>query len=193
MDQRIGSANTGLVHASVIRGMSMGSCRWLCAFASMSFLMCSPVFAGAPSVGEYSCGETKGARVQTRVDPRQRYFAVAGQAFTGSTPTNAYEIRINPERTYLGKATQEWLYLRQCAHINLRHEVLRGEQGRKLRDEEEADCWAVQELIKKSGTSSRILYSIESDMERVVNNAERWREVLPGPPRRVQLSSCLRK
>lgn len=171
----------------------MRVCRWLFAFVSMSFLLCFEVLAGAPPVAEYTC-DIKGTRVQTRVDPRQRYFATAGPHFVGSNPIGSFEIRVNPERTYLGKATQEWLYLRQCAHISERHEVVvKGEQGLKLRDEEDADCRAVQELMKKSGSSPRILYSIESDMERVLNDPNRWREVLPGPQRRVQLSSCLRK
>lgn len=172
----------------------MRACRWLSAFISMCFLMCSPVFAGAPPLAEFSCSDIKGARIQTRVDPRQRYFATAASASRGSSSAgNVYEIRINPERTYLGKATQEWLYLRQCAHIRERHEVLKGERGFALRDEEDADCRAVHELMKKSGGSPRILYSIESDMERVLKDPNRWREVLPGPQRRVLLSSCLRK
>jgi hypothetical protein len=91
------------------------------------------------------------------VDPRQRHFATAASTSTGSSSAgNVYEIRVNPERTYLGKATQEWLYLRQCAHIRERHEVLKGERGFALRDEEDADCRAVQELMKKSGGSPRI-------------------------------------
>jgi hypothetical protein len=171
----------------------MGACRWLYAVLSIGLLMAAPAFAGAPPLAEFSC-DIKGARVQTRVDPRQRYFATASPVLTGSTASsNSFEIRVNPERTYLGKATQEWLYLRQCAHIMDRHDVVKGEQGLKLRDEEDADCRAVQELMKKSGGSPRILYSIESDMERVLNDPNRWREVLPGPQRRVQLSSCLRK
>jgi len=71
--------------------------------------------------------------------------------------------------------------------------VLKGERGFALRDEEDADCRAVQELMKKSGGSPRILYSIASDMERVLKDPNRWREVLPGQQRRVLLSSCLRK
>jgi hypothetical protein len=169
----------------------MAACRWLCAIVSMGVLA-MPAFAGAPPLAEFSC-DIKGTRVQTRVDSRQRYFATAGTVFAGSNPVGSFEIRVNPERTYLGKATQEWLYLRQCAHISERHEVVTNEKGLKLRDEEDADCRAVQELMKKSGSSPRILYSIESDMERVLNDPNRWREVLPGPQRRVQLSSCLRK
>ncbi len=169
----------------------MGADRWLCAFVTLSFLLCSQALAGAPPIAEFTCGDIR-ARVQTRADPRQRYFAVASSVLTGPL-AGTYEIRVNPERTYLGKATQEWLYLRQCAHIVQRHGVLTGEQSYKLRDEEDADCWAVRELVKKSGGSPRILYSIESDMDRVLNDATRWREVLPGPQRRVLLSNCLRK
>jgi hypothetical protein len=170
----------------------MGAYRWLVAFVSMSLLMCSQALAGAPAIEE-TCRGANGGRVQTQVDLRQRYFALAGPVLTGPLAGNAYVIYINPERTYLGRSTQQWLYLRQCAHINERHPVLKGEQALNIRDEEAADCWAVRELLKTSGSSSRILYSIESDMDRLLSDVNRWREVLPGPQRRVLLSSCLSK
>lgn len=158
-------------------------------FMAVSLLLCLPVRAGAPAIDE-TCVDRSGSRVPVQIDLKQRYFAGAvplrGSSSRGGS---SFVIYINPERTYLGRQTQQWLYLRQCAHIVEQHPVLRGEQGLNIRDEEAADCWAARQLVK-GVSSSRVLYAIESDMERLVRDPQRWREVLPGPQRRIALSSC---
>lgn len=155
-------------------------------------LIPTSAIAGAPAIEE-TCRDKNGASIPTQVDLRQRYFALAAKApARGSTPSSGagLVIYINPERTYLGRQTQQWLYLRQCAHIVDRHQVLfQGEQSLNIRDEEAADCWAAKMLTTSAG-SSRVLYSIESDMDRLAREPDRWREVLPGPQRRISFSSC---
>jgi hypothetical protein len=104
-----------------------------------------------------------------------------------------FVIVVNPERYFLGRWTQQWLYLRQCAHISERHPVAtEGLRGLQIRDEEAADCWAVRRLIEgPNRLSTSTLYAIERDMERVMKEG-RWDEVLPGPRRRISLSACMR-
>ena len=133
----------------------------------------------------------RGAKVPVQYDGSRRYFAEAGLP-RGSMPRSSvvYVIYINPERTYLGRQTQQWLYLRQCAHINDQHKVVTaGASALSIRDEEAADCSAARR-ISPEGLSSKTLYGIESDMGRVVREG-RWGEVLPGPERRISFaSSC---
>ena len=128
---------------------------------------------------------------------RPRWWGVASQEMAPSraVPRKLLfsSIVVNPERYYLGRWTQQWLYLRQCAHVNEGHPIAtEGLRGLRIRDEEEADCWAARHLMQGTKKlSTRTLYSIERDMERVVKE-DRWDEVLPGPQRRISLSSCLK-
>lgn len=154
------------------------------AAALLSLFDVSSVWAGSLKL-QVTCHDSEDRLVEARYEPSRPFFAEAVEVRGG-----AYAIYINPTLYYLGNDTQQWLYLRQCAHIN---ENTVGVSARRLTigDEEEADCWAVKELKKQSQVSSRTLYAIERDMERVVRE-KRWKEVLPGPPRRISLLSCLR-
>jgi hypothetical protein len=172
----------------------MDAGRSLLALIAVSLLLCGHATAGAPDI-EPNCVDRNERRVPAEFNFRQQFFAVAAPARTGPLAASAFVIYINPERTYLGRQTQQWLYLRQCAYIAEQPQMVRGErveQGVNLRQEEGADCWAVRELLK-GGKSPSILYSIENDMDRLTRDADRWREVLPGPQRRVMLSSCLKR
>ena len=103
------------------------------------------------------------------------------------------EIVVNPERYFIGNWTQQWLYLRQCAHINLAHPIRdEGDKGFNFDDEESADCWAVNRLREdplEQGFSDRALRDIERDIAYVVKKGL-WRELLPGPERPVDLMAC---
>ena len=160
-------------------------------FIATSMLLAVPARAGTPMIDD-TCRDRSGARVPAQIDVKQRYFALVGTApVRGSSPRpgSGFVIFINPDRTYLGRQTQQWLYLRQCAHIVEGHQALKGQPGQNVRDEEAADCWAARELARTTG-SPRVLYAIESDIERLIKESDRWREVLPGPQRRIALSSC---
>jgi hypothetical protein len=166
----------------------MPTYRLLLACFSVWLLLGSPANAGAPALDE-TC-QLRGAKVPTQYNVSQKYFAEAGPLRSSMQRTDrVYVIYINPERTFLGRQTQQWLYLRQCAHIVAGHRVISaGERGLTIQDEEAADCWAARE-ISQGGSASKTLYGIESDMERLVRDG-RWSEVLPGPERRISLVSC---
>jgi len=151
-------------------------------------------FGGAPALEE-TCRDRENLQVITRYESSRRPFAVAVQlppkeVRKGESP---YVIYVNSEIYFLGWETQQWLYLRQCAYIF--HGRLAGEEGVRdvdIRDEENADCWAVRKMSQTKSFSSRTLYAIERDIERVIIKEQRWPQVLPGPERRISLSMCLK-
>ena len=153
-------------------------CLWLCG--------ATLVHAGVPQLNK-SCEDDRGRRVnvQVRYDSSRPYFAEADR----DSRTGRYTIYVNPELYFLGRQTQQWLYLRQCGHIVLNHRVVQDRvRGLRIEDERTADCWAARRVLQ-SGGSSRTLYSIERDMERVIRE-NRWGRVLPGPQRRISIRSC---
>lgn len=174
--------------------------RWtllLCA-AWLAGLM--PAHAGAPQLDE-TCRGRDNQPVPTRYDPNARFFAEARIAPAAEREAAARRgvplvaIHINPEIYFIGRQTQQWLYLRQCVHLQKQHRILQsGERGLSLDEEEAADCGAAQALTRSAppGTNTRTLfYSIESDIERALK-LDRWRQLLPGPQRRIVLANCPR-
>jgi hypothetical protein len=168
----------------------MAVCRVLFCLLSAWLLLALPALGGAPELTE-DC-DAAGVRIPTQFDSSRRSFAEAAPIRRSSSPRPArFVIYINPERTFLGRETQQWLYYRQCAHIVERHAVIEhGERALQIRDEEQADCWAAQRMLRgKKSPPPAILYAIERDLDRVLRDG-RWNAVLPGPQRRIALSSC---
>lgn len=158
-------------------------------------LSISSAIAGAPAL-EGSCQDRDGRRVLTLYNTARQYFAQAELARASERSAAAqrglsqFVIYVNPSLYFLGRQTQQWLFYRQCAHIVQGHPIARsGVRALNIRDEEQADCWAARRM----GTSPRTLYSIERDMERLLREKNRWSRVLPGPQRRIALSSCMKK
>lgn len=153
------------------------------------------VLAGAPSL-------TERCRVDKReIGPRYdatatRYFAEARVIGSGGSGA-AVEIVVNPTIYFLGQRTQQWLFLRQCVHLQKNHDIVRGgERAMLIEQELEADCQAVRDLAGSTtaqqsiGSSARTLrVSIESDMERLLRDKQ-WSAVLPGPQRRISFDKC---
>jgi hypothetical protein len=166
--------------------------RWLLAAVLPWFVL--PAFAGAPSLDE-NCHDKSNRRVPTRYDvAATNYFAEA------RVDGQSAAIYINPDRYFLGQRTQQWLYQRQCVHIQKDHAIAKpddrgqkpGERAPKPEDEEEADCLAMREMANSpaQGSSVRTLRAaVESDMERVLKE-DRWRQVMPGPQRRISFDKC---
>ena len=167
----------------------------------MAALSCCHLWAlaGAPALDE-TCRDKDGQPVPTRYDPAATpHFAQArvlpmaqrAEGLMKGIPLAA--IHVNPERYFLGQRTQQWLYLRECVHIQREHPIARaGERGLRPEHEEEADCLALLDLAKspRQTSSLRTLrVAIESDMERVLREG-RWRLVLPGPQRRISFDKC---
>lgn len=161
---------------------------WLLAVVLPWFVL--PALAGAPSLDE-NCHDTSNRRVPTRYDvAATNYFAEARVDGLSAT------IYINPDRYFLGQRTQQWLYQRQCVHIQKGHAIARpGERTPstpKPEDEVEADCLAMREMANSPAQGSSIRTSraaVESDMERVLKE-DRWRQVMPGPQRRISFDKC---
>jgi hypothetical protein len=166
----------------------MISARWY--LVALSTLYQLSAFAGSPELKETCLGLDR-QRVPTRYETAGQYFAEARMGTRGETATVIY---INPDRYFLGQRTQQWLYLRQCAHIQLRHAIVNGgERALRLENEERADCVAFSNLVKdpSQGASAGMLRaSIESDMDRLLKEERMWRQVLPGPVRRISFDRC---
>lgn len=155
--------------------------------------------AGAPSI-EDICIDAKNLKVMAVYKASRGAFAEARplprseRSSASERGLSEYAIFIDPERYYLSRQSQRWLFLRQCAHIWLNHDILhKGESGLNIDHEEDADCWAADQLLERdSRATTRTLYAIERDIERAAKEG-RWNEVLPGPQRRIKVSSCLKK
>jgi len=146
-------------------------------------VLASPAYAGSPMLSE-GCGA--GGRILTRYDPSAtRQFAEARR--NGGTIT----IFVNPERYFLGQRTQQWLYQRQCVHVQGNHAVVNSGRDLRLEDEVQADCQALRQMLMTNdqGSSKTLRISIEGDMERVLREG-RWSQVLPGPQRKVLFDRC---
>lgn len=141
--------------------------------------------AGAPDIKE-GCRDRQGREVRVRYDSRFETFAEARLG-----PPGPAVIYINPDVYFVGSETQQWLYERQCIHIQRDDPVIRdGERGLKLEDEERVDCLALKVMTDQRPSSARTLRSsIESDIGRAMKE-DKWRRLLPGPPRRVLLQRC---
>jgi len=141
--------------------------------------------AGAPSLNE-DC-RIGNRPIQVRYESSTPVFAQARQSSSSSPPV----IFVNPEVYFVGRETQQWLYERQCVHIQRNHAVLReGEKGLRLEDEELADCTALTAMTTGSTPNRSLRAAIESDMQRVTQDETRWRQVLPGPRRRISFQRC---
>jgi hypothetical protein len=166
--------------------------RYLCLVILL--LSASSAIAGAPALNE-KCQDRSGLRVVTVYDTTRQYFAQAlpmrrsEQAAARQRGLSPFVIYVNPSLYFLGRQTQQWLFLRQCIHIQEGHRIIQdGMRGLNMRDEVQVDCAAARALR----TSSRTLYSIERDLQRALREG-RWPNVLPGPQRRVSLSACTTK
>ncbi|WP_372528467.1 hypothetical protein [Piscinibacter sp.] len=158
-----------------------------------------PAFAGAPLLNE-TCLDRENKPVPTRYDPAATRFFAEARVLSATERREGLEkgvppaaIYVNPELYFLGQQTQQWLFLRQCIHIQRDHLIAKaGERGLRPEDEEQADCLALRELTRSPSQSSSmrtLRASIESDMERVLRE-DRWRQVLPGPQRRISFDKC---
>ncbi len=162
----------------------------LATIAAMLLMHAGTASAGAPSL-------TERCQVDKR-DVSPRYDATATRYFAEARRSgNVMEIVVNPTIYYLGQRTQQWLFLRQCVHLKMNHEiVLGGERALRIEQELEADCQAMRDLAGSAtakeaiGSSPRTLrVSIESDMERLLRDKQ-WSAVLPGPQRRISFDKC---
>jgi hypothetical protein len=173
-----------------------------CSFVifSLTILFSGAALAGGPVLKE-DCKDQENRTVSTRYDVSINVFAEAKflprneldrAKRTGLSP---YVIHVNPDRYYISRLTQQWLYDRQCAHIRAEHLIVQeGLRALTIRDEERADCLALDDMSGSAeantpSISMRDRYSIERDIERVMREG-RWQEVLPGPQRRISLSTC---
>ena len=172
----------------------MRTLRFFLILIAYSILTCAIASGGAPALQE-TCYDTSNMKVATIYDPYVQVFAEvrrlpkSERIPASQAGVSSYMIYVNPERYYLGRQTQQWLYQRQCVHIIRGHAVAQsGLRGLNIKDEEVADCQAARDM-SNAGLSSRDLYSIERDIERIAREGL-WNQVLPGPQRRVSLSSC---
>jgi hypothetical protein len=156
------------------------------------------VQAGAPAKQE-NCPDPDGRPIPTEYDSNLPVFAEARMLPRAeweeakSKGVSLYVIVINPERYYLGRYTQIWLFRRQCARIQkMGKAISQGYRRLNMRDEQQVDCMAVEAMQSDPDIrlSNRTIESIERDIERLIRN-KRWGEVIAGPQRRISLKRCM--
>ncbi len=80
--------------------------------------------------------------------------------------------------------TRLFFYAHECGHHALGHTL----SGLRLGQKQEADCWEIQTLKKRSLISDRDISIIETDIARYGRGD--WTH-LPGPQREISLRTCL--
>ena len=81
--------------------------------------------------------------------------------------------------------TRLFFYAHECAHHSLGHTV---GLGHPLAVEQEADCWAVRNLVKRHFFSHHDVSVVQKDLARLARGD---RTHLPGPERAKRLPGCL--
>ena len=100
-----------------------------------------------------------------------------------------FMIRVNPYRYSYGRDMMQWLFYRQCAHIELGHALhMIGTPEANVPEEIQADCWATRAITSMSKLGYRILQNIDRDLKRM----RIWDPSL-GPPRAIDLFGCQHK
>lgn len=103
-----------------------------------------------------------------------------------------YTILVNPTHYYLSRETQQWLFYRQCGRINLKHDSINDKNLRiSVQEERDADCWAINQMIKERLVSSRQIGRIKDDIYEIEPDIERWHAIFGGRRSRVLTSECL--
>jgi hypothetical protein len=140
------------------------------------------------------CEDREKRPVPTEYDERLPSFAQV--VVEPSDKGERYVIVVNPTHYYLSRETQQWLYFRQCAHIQMDHHTIRTQNEEpNLREEREADCWAIERMLfdEKYRFTERSISKIQRDIQELEESRERWQDVFGGPRRRVYTYDCLHK
>ncbi|MEX8520649.1 MAG: hypothetical protein AB3X44_19255 [Leptothrix sp. (in: b-proteobacteria)] len=159
-------------------------------YAVSFFLLTFVIFWADSSVAavaslDEDCRDHNNRAIPIKYDRAATVFAEARVGYSGPV------IVINPNVYFVGRQTQQWLYQRQCVHIQQGHSVVReGEKGMLLADEESADCGALTAVAAQFSSSARTLRAaIESDVQRAIRDGN-WRWLFTGPQRRISLDKC---
>jgi len=103
-----------------------------------------------------------------------------------------YTILVNPTHYYLSRETQQWLFYRQCGRINLKHNSIKDKSLRiSVQEERDADCWAINQMIKERLISHRQIGRIKDDIYEIEPDIKRWHAIFGGRRSRVLTSECL--
>ena len=147
-------------------------------------------YAGAPRLG--SCTDLEhGRQVNTKPKTNLKTYADVVRKESGNKVS--FTIRFNPTHYYLSRATQQWLFYRQCGRINEDHESIKYENARiTLLEERRADCWAIRYMVNELGLiSARNIDRIKRDIDMLERNSDRWRAIFGSRRSRVFTSECL--
>lgn len=101
-------------------------------------------------------------------------------------PNGAPLIIYNPAiLAWVSPSTRLFFYAHECGHHMLAH----GVQSQPLVREQEADCWAVQQLVNGGMFRRHDIQAVQADLARFGRGD--WTH-LPGPARAINLNACLR-
>lgn len=140
-------------------------------------LACRPALSQVAFEG---CVDFRGLPVASIADGRVPDIAMATYA-----PNGAPIIVYNPGvLAWVSPPTRVFFYAHECGHHVLGH----GVQGHPLVREQEADCWAVQQLVGSGQFGNPEINAVQWDISRFGRGD--WSH-LPGPIRAINLGACL--
>ena len=127
------------------------------------------------------CSDFRGLPVASILNPALPDVAMASLA-----PNGAPIIQYNPNVLItLSPQTRMFFYAHECAHHALAHMA----RNIPFRQEQEADCWAIQTLVQRG------IFTLQGDVAAVQRDLAfspgDWTHV-PGPQRQFNLQACLR-
>lgn len=126
------------------------------------------------------CVDFRGKPVASILDPFVQDVAMAIY-LTRDNPVIVY----NPEVvSWLTNPTRLFFYAHECAHHVLGH----GVNGHSLASEQQADCWALRELVSRRLLNDDDIGAVQRDIA-LFGRAD-WTH-LPGPKRAINLRACM--
>ena len=143
-------------------------------------LLMAAIKATSAQVTFDGCVDYRGLPVASIMNASVQDVAIASYA-----PDGAPVIIYNPYvLSWLTPPTRLFFYAHECAHHVLAH----GVNGHPLTREQEADCWAIQQLAGIGTLNQRDMTFIQEDIARFGRGD--WSH-LPGVTRAINLHACL--
>lgn len=154
--------------------------KYIMAFAVYALANCASFVASA-QISYEGCKDIRGISVASIADYSLRDVAMASLASNG-----APIIRYNPQiLSWLHPQTRLFMYAHECGHHALGHTL---GTAFPLIMEQQADCFAIQTLVKQRRVNDNDIAVIQGDIRRA--GVADWTH-LPGGQRAINLTRCL--
>ncbi len=162
-----------------------GYCMRLALFLSVllgGVFFAEPTFKASAQMTRAGCVDLFGQPIVPVVSHRITDVGMARRDRRGGRPLIIYNPRLLAR---LKPQTRLFFYAHECAHHALGHTI---GLGHPLAVEQEADCWAVRNLVRRRILGPRDIAVVQADLAALARGD---RTHLPGPERAKRLPGCL--